>query len=98
MLTPGELLTSEVEHDEDLAEVGDGEVVSVSDGGGGDHQEPDAVEEGHLARRPRVLVAVEGVALVLHEEHQPGPPQQEPRDLGQQLGIVTSSRYFPPQY
>ena len=60
-----------------------GEVVSVADGEGCDHQKPDAVDEGHLARRPRVLVAVEGVAhVVLHQEHQPRPLQPETRDPG----------------
>ena len=60
-----------------------GEIVSVADSEGCDHQKPDAVDEGHLARRPRVLVAVEGVAhVVLHQEHQPRPLQQETCDPG----------------
>ena len=79
-----------------------GEVVSVADGEGCDHQKPDAVDVGHLARYLRVLLAVEGVArVVLHQEHQPRPLQQEAHDLGQKHGAsvgVLSTRNNKPLF
>ena len=74
-----------------------GEVVSVADGEGCDHQKPDAFDVGH-----RVLLAVEGVArVVLHQEHQPRPLQQEAHDLGLKHGAsvgVLSTRNNKPLF
>ena len=81
------VLTGNEEYDEDLAEVRDRVEVSVADSGGGDAEEVDAVGEPELARRPRVLVVVERVSLILENINQTGAPQQESNNHREQLCI-----------